>query len=314
MYSYTVFGGQLVSELAFPELQPSENKDANWTLRVSESRAQRGGTQLLGSGLEPHCLIELYRETDSLRLFHSCTGSFQIRRRGREIIWSPAPDVRVDAARADILGRVLAIAMHVQGVLTLHASAVAFESGAIAFIAPKRYGKSTLAMALAGGGARVVTDDMLPIRLDSSPMVVPGVQSVRLHEDSASSLYCREMATRIGVDGKCVIDQLERENILTGEAPLRAIYVLSPVNKLSDGAPVKRTRLSAVSATMSLVTHMKVGALLGALEASAVLDRAALLARAVPVYQLALVRDLQQISDVVDCIYGWHETSATVEV
>ena len=44
-----------------------------------------------------------------------------------------------------------------------------------------------------------------------------------------------------------------------GQTPLAAIYVLSPVNQLPDRAVASRTRLSAVSATMSLVTHMKVG-------------------------------------------------------
>lgn len=314
MYSYRVFGGHLRSELAFPELLSSTSDDTDWTLRVSHSTATLRGTELLGSGLEAYCQIELYREAESLRLYHSCTGSFDIRNGGKEILWTPAPAVRTEAARADVLGRVLAVAMHFQGILTLHASAVALESRAVAFIAPKGYGKSTLAMALAGAGARFVTDDALPIKFDSSPTVMPGVQSVRLHEDSATSVCSDQESDRVGVDGKRVFGELDVNRRFLGQAALTAIYVLSPVNQLPDGVVVRRTQLSAVSATISLVTHMKVGALLGTAEASAVFDRAAALAEIVPVYRLEVVRDLHCLNEVAETIYDWHETSATIGV
>ena len=314
MFSYCVFGGHLRSELPFPELRSAESERADWTLRVSHASADRAGGEPFAYGLGSQCQVVLNRELDCLRLYHSCTGSFDICNRGREILWTPRPGTPVEAGRADVLGRVLAVAMHLQGVLTLHASAVALDTGAIAFIAPKRHGKSTLAMALTRAGARVVTDDALPIKLEASPTVMPGVQSVRLHEDSATSV-CRDgMSGRIGVDGKRVFGQLDVDRLLVGQAPLTAIYVLSPVNELPDSVVVRRTRLPAVSATMALVTHMKVGALLGTAEASVVLDRSAALARAVPVYRLEVVRDLQRLGEVAEAIYDWHEMSATVGI
>jgi hypothetical protein len=313
MYSYSVFGGCLRSEIPFPELRSSESDAATWTFRVSNSPTVRGVAELLGSNIESDCQIELYREGDSLCLFHSCTGSFDIRSSGREINWSPASDVRIEAARADVFGRVLAIAMHLQGVMTLHASAVAFDTGAVAFLAPKHYGKSTLAMALTGAGARLVTDDMLTVRRNRTLTVAPGVQTLRLLGDSASRLALPGMSSHLGVDGKHVVKQADDDGLLTRDTSLAAIYILSPVTHLEHEASVQRSRLPASLAAISLVTHEKVGALLGRFGATKILDRASAVARAVPVYRLQIVRDMERLSDVAEEICGWHQLATLVD-
>ncbi len=69
--------------------------------------------------------------------------------------------------RADLLGRVMALAAHADGRLTLHASAVSVAGRAVAFVGPKHAGKSTLALALVRKGARLLTDDTLVVRLQS---------------------------------------------------------------------------------------------------------------------------------------------------
>lgn len=311
MYSYHVFGGYLRSELEFPELRASGATMADWTLRISQSAVRRRGAELLGSAGESGCQIELYRQADHLLLYHSCTGSFEIRNSGRIIVWNPTPGVRMEAARADVFGRVLAVAMHVQGILTVHASAVALEDGAVAFLAPKHYGKSTLAMALTAAGGRLVTDDMLPISPDSVPTVMPGVQTLRLLEDSATKLCQDNMSVRIGIDGKRVVRPDNPDNLLSDRTPLSAIYVLSPMSNLPDGTSASRTRLSSVPAAISLVGHMKVGALLGPTAAAMLVARAGSIVEKVPVYRLQVVRDIERLDQVVETIFDWHQASVT---
>ena len=63
-----------------------------------------------------------------------------------------------------LLGPVLAVWMHLQGDLVLHASAVSINGRVFAFIGDKGAGKSTLAAALVRFGARLVTDDLLRLR------------------------------------------------------------------------------------------------------------------------------------------------------
>jgi hypothetical protein len=57
---------------------------------------------------------------------------------------------------------------------------------------------------------------------------------------------------------------------------------------------------------MSLVMHAKLGAVLTGAESPVVLSRAAEIARAVPVYVLHVVRDLERIGDVARLLSRWH--------
>ena len=81
--------------------------------------------------------------------------------------------------------------------LTLHASAVAVDGRVLAFVAGSGTGKTTLAWALVKAGATAISDDLLPIRFDASP-VVP------------------TEADRLPIAAMCFLDR--RDDTLTGTA------------------------------------------------------------------------------------------------
>lgn len=64
-----------------------------------------------------------------------------------------------------LLGLVLAFWLERSGVLTLHASAVAVGDRAVAFLAGKEGGKSSLAASFLDAGHRLLTDDVLAVRV-----------------------------------------------------------------------------------------------------------------------------------------------------
>jgi len=70
-----------------------------------------------------------------------------------------------------------------RGDVGLHAAAVEAGGGAIILAAPGRYGKTTLALAFHRMGHRLLTEDTTCLRLDSSPLLLPGPTSVRLRPD-----------------------------------------------------------------------------------------------------------------------------------
>jgi serine kinase of HPr protein (carbohydrate metabolism regulator) len=72
------------------------------------------------------------------------------------------------------------VALHLQGLLCLHGSGVGIDGSAVAFLANKGAGKSTLATALCAAGATLVTDDMLPVDPRSPVMAWPSMPAVRL--------------------------------------------------------------------------------------------------------------------------------------
>jgi hypothetical protein len=305
--TFSVFGGALQSAIAFPELARCEHLEPSWTLELADAHELPRRCQVLGAIPDQPCRVELSRaEADGFVLSHSCTGAFHVRNSGREIHYATLSSAATDLVRGDVLGRVLPLAMHMGGILSLHASAVALREGAIGFLAPKGFGKSTISLSLTHAGARFVTDDVLPVLPNEPFCVNPGVQSVRLHSDTAHRLLDSSTVTRSGIDGKHIVDELPRDKVVTKPVPLAALYVLSPRRGAELSQLVRRTRLPARLAALELVRHAKIGALLGGSEASIVLERASRIAARVPVYSLNIVRDLDCLRAAAATVSAWH--------
>ena len=79
--------------------------------------------------------------------------------------------------------------LSLRGERILHATAVALDGVAVAFVGASMAGKSTLAAAFAAGGAQVLADDTLRLQLEGDRTVVlPTSSTSRLREDSAAAL------------------------------------------------------------------------------------------------------------------------------
>lgn len=315
MNHYTVFGGHLCSELELPELPGAAPARADWVLRVSAdppppvASREKLGSASVDEGVE----VRLYAVPEGYRLEYDDTGTFDIRGGGSEVVWYPAPGASPALAQLDVLGRVLALAFHAAGVYCLHASAVVLDGGAVGFIAPKFHGKSTTAYALVHAGARLITDDTLPVSFGDPPLVRPGVQRVRLWEDSVSAVGANAAEGGEGV-GKFVVDDLSAQQLLHGTSPLVALYLLAPVASNPDGEAVVRSRLSPVESALALVGHAKIGALLGGSERQTLFKRAVELAGTVPVYRLAIARDFERLPEVAARLSSWHPAKGEVRL
>ncbi len=302
---YQVFGGTLWSELQIDELPLSESPAPDWTLRVVEGALAPEGELLGTDTVFGETRVRGFRRPDGLGLVFDDTGRFDVSADGSLITWHRPPDVVVESAQADITSRVLALALHAGGVFALHASAVSINGAGIAFLAPKHHGKSTLCSALVLAGARALSDDTVPVRPGDQPRLAPGLPRLRLWSDTAARLFGVER-DEAGALRKHVMDQLEAGQIETRTVPFRAAYVLNPVPDLPDGAAVRRDRLDAVGATITLVMHAKLGPVLTGAESPVVLTRAADIAQTVPVYALHVVRDLSRIDEVARQLFAWH--------
>lgn len=225
------------------------------------------------------------------------------------MIWYPSPAADMDVVRNDILGRVFSIGLYAGGALCLHGSGVAFDLDTAAFLAPKGYGKSTLAGALIGAGASLVSDDTLAVTAGDVPMLQPGVHQLRLRSDSARHALEHPSTHPRGVDGKLVVTNLRDDRLLLVPRPLSAIYVLDPVPG-STGHAVVRVPLALPVAAVALVQHVKSAVLLGPRSAAELLHRAARVVRDVPVYRLQIARSLARVGEVAETLAEWHGSSA----
>jgi hypothetical protein len=307
MPDYEIFGGALHSELVFPELPSLSNRPdgirADWSLRRVVELPAVASVEFLGEDeVDGEISVRLYRHERGYRLEYDDTGSFDVSADGRTVSWLAPAAASEEHARLDVIGRVLALALHTANFLPLHGSAVAYPVGGIAFLAPKLYGKSTLAMASVNAGARFLSDDIVVTRSGSPAVIRPGVLHVRLWQDSA-----QQLTGRPSIEGeKTVIAELPSDRLANQELPLSAIYVLAPVASESRAEACRRTRLAPLSAALALVRHAKLGALLGRSAAELLLERAALLSGDVPVYTLEVVRDFARLPEVTSQLASWH--------
>lgn len=310
MYRYSVFGGCLASALELPGLPVSASPDETWRLRVAAGPAGEPTGPLLGTEeVDAGCLVRLHVQGNGLRLSYDDTGVFDIIDGGRRIEWFPAPGAPEELARLDVIGRVLAAALHLEGILALHASGVIIDGQAVAFVAPKTFGKSTLALALVNAGATFLSDDTLPVEPGPRPQARPGVDHLRLWSDSAARLGASDRLTTDATSGKQTV-------VMPGQrapaTPLSAVYLIAPAKRSHDEVAACRDRLRAVPATIALLRHAKLGPLVGGGETTRLLDQASRVAHVVPVYRLGIARDLDRLAEAVSCIMGWHRaTGAT---
>ena len=301
---YDAFGLRLDSEFELPELEQSRSlAAADWRVAAGSAAKALSDELLLGTDFVYGSVrVCAYRSPSAMRLVFDDTGTFEIRRHDRTITWYRGPNATDETMRADLLGRVIAFAAHGDGDVALHASAVCIDGRAVALLGSRGAGKSTLAFALVKQGARLLTDDTLIVRFDDQgePWAAPGLQRVRLWEDSARALG----ASAVGTDGaKSTLDLLPRDQRQDAGARLDACYFVGPVAAVE---PVAREQLSSVHAAVACVCFSKLGSLVGGTEATATLDRCARLVRGVPMYAASIPRDLGRLDEVATTVAAWH--------
>lgn len=312
MHHYSLFGGTLRSELPMPDFAPCDAAPATWTFRRNGTHRAPLACELLGSASTPGCAVALLRTDAGMRLRHRCSGQYDIVAGGSEIFWHPARNPLPEYPQADLIARVMPIALHASGGFCLHGSAVAMGGAGVGFVADSGVGKSTLAVAMTNAGAPMVSDDILTIDAARGGCTLrPGFAKPRLRRDSARALLRDEQSFSVHADGKHVIDDLADECLVVHESvPLSAVYVLRPVRPEGEPPAAHRIALSPSAAAIALIRYSKAGMLLGGSEAGIVLHRAAAIAARVPVYELHLVRDLARLDEVVGQLFEWHAAGA----
>jgi hypothetical protein len=317
--------------MALPELRPVAAGPIRWSFQVVDRLDERPRLQLLGE--EPiysWVSAKLFRHDAGYRIAVDDTGAYDILNDNRDISWQPNPDPWWDFGRSHLIGRVLATSLQLSGTVTLHASGVEMADGVVGFLAPKRFGKSTLAMTLFRAGARFVTDDALAIDTRDAVRALPGIQSlrVRLGSPDAEQWIAESVEARqgrdgegalppfpshhmldkpsVGRDGKAVLPPFPPHRVLDNASVLSALYFVRPKNAASAQLAADRSRVPEGPAAFRLVGQVKIAAMLGSSFAPVLLEETGNLAASVPVFDLSVVRDLERLPEVVDRLVEWH--------
>lgn len=304
LHHYMVYGVPLASTLALPELAEAAAGPAHWFVCEGALPPMRDPRPIGEDRLYADVHARLVAHADGHRIEVDDTGAFDLSADRRRVVVDAKPTAWSDFVRQHLVGRVLATALHLDGLLPLHASAVRTAAGVVGFLAPKGYGKSSLALALVRAGAGLVTDDTLPVD-PTTGLAWPGVLGLRVHEDTAVAVGAEVSALR----------SREGKRVLTGHAgddtrrlPLAGLYLLVPMEP--EGAEVSRHRMPVTATAISVVAHAKIGRMLGAGAAHEMLERAAAIVRRTPVHQLLVPRELTRLAEVAHTVLGWHGGAA----
>jgi hypothetical protein len=183
---------------------------------------------------------------------------FSLAADGSAVDVEPLGETPAYTVRHLLLNQVLPVVLGRRGRLVLHASAIAIDDAVIAFVGRSGVGKSTLAAACCGAGARLVTDDALVLVEGGDTQIwtaVPSYASLRLSADISELLpwaagpgervaHYSDKA-RFGPEHGLV--RFERASL-----PLTRVFVIEE----AVGAGVIVEPLTGHRATLSLATHV----------------------------------------------------------
>jgi hypothetical protein len=151
-------------------------------------------------------LISLDRTAAGYEMRIARFASFSIASDGERISCRPEVEPAWRWQRV-LAGHALPLAALLQGIEVFHAGAVVLETGAgpgaIAIVAGSRGGKSSLAVNLALGRARLLTDDALAVEARNGALVGhPGVGAASLRANEAERLRALGLYERLEVLGE----------------------------------------------------------------------------------------------------------------
>ena len=218
----------------------------------------------------------------------------------------PFPGADPAAVEACLLSSVLAYWLEGAGRICLHASAVAVEERAVAFMAESGGGKSAIAAALVSAGHELLADDIAVIeRRVADDVIHRGWPILRLLPDAAGELAgaigdvkepasgSQKLCVRIGGKEPGITDPSD-------PLPCAALVIASRERGAQGASPAGFDRLPGSEAVIELIRHSFVARSIGAAGIPAErFERLAGLAARVPVIRLRYATGYQQLSAVV---------------
>jgi hypothetical protein len=240
MYSYLAYGTGIRCDIPLPDLIEQETA-ADVVMRLGKAEPLEP--------ISPDTLLCLQFKADEAYFYYHKMGRCLVRH-GREIIGEHVPGIDPKILGFLAQGPGLSILLHQRGYVTLHASCVNLDSGAVAFLGDSTAGKSFIAAALQSRGHSVVSDDVTVADIDGSVATVyPSFPGLHLMPDAARYFgYSTGEASGAAFSEEKVFCRFPGEFAQHG-LPLRRLYVLE------EGPSVRSERLSRHRAVFELVRH-----------------------------------------------------------
>jgi hypothetical protein len=294
MHHYFAYGFIIASELPLPELLDAAggrgdgSADVNFRLGTFDATPP--------AGLDGTCKSWATRDVAMLDFEN---GSRFLVTGEREVIIDRGGKAADETVRLFLLGAVLGSLLSQRGFLVLHGSSAVIDGQAIAIVADKGTGKSTLAAAFHAAGYGIATDDLVAVDVNApgGPTMYPGFPQLKLYPEAAAQINLRPE------DLPRVSPELEKRSCRAATAfptqrlPLRRVY------SLADGTSEAINTLPPQLAFFELVKHTFTLNMLRATgQETSHFAQAITLARSIPINTLHRRRLLSVLPSVVQLV------------
>ncbi|MHB9131971.1 MAG: serine kinase [Armatimonadota bacterium] len=285
MHSYRFFGLQINSEVCLSGVYPDATR-ADVVITRGDIRLPPMRRGLFG--------VEFSVQQDTVFLKWEQIGSFRMQG-GREVTVDVFPEIEDAVLQAFITGPVLGAILYQRGCLVLHASAVALDGRAIAFIGESGWGKSTLAAHLLASGGQLITDDIVAVQVgDEAHRVFPGVPEIRLLPDAVTAIGKNPEDLPTDMPGSvkrvCAVDGV------TQPLPLARIYLLD------SGHQHEISPLASSQTAIELVRHTYGVSVLRSIDPTRHFQHCMTLARTVVIRRLRRHLSLDRLPELIELI------------
>jgi len=254
--------------------------------------------------------LKVWRLAHEVYWFRYRDGAEFIVNNPQKAIWARWQDpLTVEDAATYLLGPILGFVLRSRGVICLHASAVAVENCAIAFVGQAGAGKSTTAAAFARLGYPVLTDDVLALTpQNSSYWVQPAYPGVRLWDASVSALFGhpealpRLVPTHPTWDKRYLDLTRSPYTFQTQPLPLACIYLLD--TRQSDTPSGQIIDISPQEGAIALIANTYTNYLLNKTMRAAEFQHLGQLLQSVPIRRLHPHTDFKHLPATLKLILG----------
>lgn len=245
---------------------------------MAEDRRTPPGAVLLDFGTDPDRWYTVTRREEGtvlLRVHGVCDFviSADLSEVTLHLVHGTAPGMRAIMTT----GTLLALQLYLRGHAVLHASAVERDGTAVAFLGHSGMGKSTLAALLCAQGARVVSDDVVPVTTGEDPLVPLGATELRLRAGAeAVTAGLPDLRSRTSADDRTVVGLPSPG---TDAVPLGAVVIPRPNRE----GRLELVPLDAKSALFAIMSFPRLMGWVDPAVLAQVFTHASWLARSVPV-------------------------------
>ncbi|HEX6389652.1 MAG TPA: hypothetical protein VFZ89_09400, partial [Solirubrobacteraceae bacterium] len=227
MPAYRIAGLVLRTPFEIVELPEVAGDDADWTVVQGPAPSAEGLTQMFEVRTADDRLWMTLRGAEGrFTLTFENQVAFDIDVRARVVTFAPHADTADTSLRHLLIDQVVPHLLAADGELVVHASAVAIDGGAVAFIGPSGSGKSSLAAACVQHGATLLADDFVLLREhDGGYVATVAYPSLRLWADSAE-FFAGSADALPTVNGYSDKRRWASEAPADTTLPLRAVVIL----------------------------------------------------------------------------------------